>query len=269
MTLIPRRRLGFSDVDGLAFAAERGRLDGHPPSMAFEPVEIGPLIEMVQLSKGGLLPPPHGNHWIALDGVAPFYSALAAFRDQWICPRTRQVGLIRTTSELLVDDTPWTAFCLEAQRGAVSVGFPKKIAAQLIGALGEMQSNIYEHSEAANTGLVAFRAAASTFEFVVADRGIGVLGSLRSCIEYTGLVNHGEALTLALKDGCSRFGPGLDRGRGFRPLFVGLANLSRTLRFRSGDHALTISGPNQTLKTAQTAQKPYIDGFLISALCTI
>jgi hypothetical protein len=45
-----------------------------------------------------------------------------------------------------------------------------------------MQSNIYEHSYSSRTGIVAFKATAAGFEFVVCGRGIGVLQSLRTVL---------------------------------------------------------------------------------------
>jgi anti-sigma regulatory factor (Ser/Thr protein kinase) len=158
---------------------------------------------------------------------------------------------------------------LAAQKAAVAGGFPKKIAGWLVGGIVEMQTNIYEHSEAPQSGLVAFRAGRGVFEFVVADHGIGVLESLRSAPAHFGLTDHGAALELALTDGCSRHGDGIGRGMGFRPLFVGLANLQSKLRFRSGDHALTINGDHPSLMTARLAQKPYGRGLFISVRCTL
>jgi hypothetical protein len=51
--------------------------------------------------------------------------------------------------------------------------------------MARMQSVIYEHSQAPQTGIVAFRARSGTFEFVVCDSGIGVLQSLTSCPEFS------------------------------------------------------------------------------------
>ena len=67
--------------------------------------------------------------------------------------------------------------------------------------------------------------------------------------------------------GTSRFGSGSRRGHGFRPIFVGLANLRGSLRFRTGDHALVIDGTSPSLATAQLAQKPFIDSFFASVRC--
>lgn len=256
----------FAVLDGLAFAAERGRLSGRtPPRMLAR--DLGPVIELAQLAVGGLLPAPERAAWLNLDGVGSLYRALLGGKSQWVCPDGRRVGFLRTDRAPPASEAVWTGFRLAAQQGAVAAGFPKRIGAQFAAALGELHSNLYEHSDAPETGLIAFRAGLNRFEFVVADRGIGVCESLQSCGAYAALDDHGEALQLTLTDGVSRHGPGADRGHGFRPLFVGLANLNGGLRFRSGDHALVMNGRNPSLVSAQLAQKPLIPGFFISVVC--
>ena len=44
-----------------------------------------------------------------------------------------------------------------------------------MGALGELQDNVFEHSGRPDSGLVAYGASTGAFEFVVADAGRGVL----------------------------------------------------------------------------------------------
>jgi hypothetical protein len=70
-----------------------------------------------------------------------------------------------------------------------------------------------------------------------------------------------------LTDGMSCHGANVGRGHGFRPLFIGLANVRGSLRFRSGDHALVIDGTNPSLMTAKVGQKPFLKGLLISVAC--
>jgi hypothetical protein len=190
-------------------------------------------------------------------------------RGQWICPASRAVGFFRTAREWPEDDTEWVGFGLAAQKAAVVAGFHRRTAAQFAAALGEMVSNIYEHSRASESGIAAFRAGSGEFEFAVADGGVGVLDSLRTCPEHAHLDDHGQALRLALTDGVSRFGPKADRGRGFRPIFVGLANLSGTLRFRSGDHGLVIDGQSFDAVAGKTAQKVHLRGFFASVSCRL
>jgi hypothetical protein len=130
-----------------------------------------------------------------------------------------------------------------------------------------MHSNILEHSGAPDTGLLAFSSSPNFFEFAVADSGMGVLDSLRACPAYANLNDHGEALRLAQTEGVSRYGMNTGRGMGFRPLFVGLANLAASIRFRSGSAALVIDGTNPATIPTRIQQKPLIRGFLLSVCC--
>ncbi|MEX0612154.1 MAG: hypothetical protein WD229_08530 [Pirellulales bacterium] len=228
---------------------------------------IGPLLEWVRLQETVLLPAPDTVAWMSLGSAAPLMSALRSGRREWLCPATRAVGFFRTSPKSPENDTAWVAFGLAAQKAAVRGGFHRQTAAQFVGAMGEMVDNIYEHSDAPATGLAAFRADRRRFEFVVIDEGIGVLESLRSCREFGDLSDHGDALQLALTDGVSRHGAAAMRGHGFRPIFIGLANLSGLLRFRSGDHALTIDGQKINRMVAKTAQKVVVKGFIASVSC--
>ncbi len=224
--------LDFTMLDGLAFAAERRRLSGRAPDMVAH--DLGPVVELGQLAAAGLLPSPERAEWLRLNGLGVLYRAIASGRAHWVCPDGRRIGFLRTGAKLPAEETVWTGFGLAAQQAAVASGFSARIAAQLAAAIGEMHSNVYEHSGASATGLVAFRAGATRFEFVVADRGMGVLESLRSHSDYSGMNDHAEALRLTLTEGVSRHGANTGRGLGFRPLFIGLANLNGSLRFRSG-----------------------------------
>jgi hypothetical protein len=261
--------LTFEFVDDLAFAADRGRLSlgNGLPSVAVQ--DLGPFLEYLLLSGVGLLPAPSEASWLSLDGTADLYSALSNRHHYWICPRTTKVGVFRTYARRPSDETTWNMFCLAAERAAAAAGFPRRIAVQLAAAMGEMEGNIYEHSQSSKSGILVFRGAPGVFEFVVADRGIGVLRSLQTCSEYSNLVDHGDALKLALQDGVTRFGSGEDRGHGFRPLFMGLANLNGALRFRSGDHALTIDGYRPIALRSRIAKKVAISGLFVSVRCQI
>ena len=261
--------LTFTQVDDLAFAAERGRLEGGmPDGIHWTTSDLGPLMELSHLAGAGFLPAPESGSWLSLDGMTDFYRAMIGGKQQWMRADSRDIGFLRTGAQPPADTTTWTAFGVAAQKAAVAAGFANKVAGQLAGAILEMQSNIYEHSEAPQTGMLTFRAAPGVFEFVAADRGIGVLESLRSGIAHASLADHGTALQLTLTEGCSRFGDDIGRGMGFRPLFVGLANLRGSLRFRSGNHALAIDGAHPTLVMARLVQKPPLRGFFASIRCT-
>jgi hypothetical protein len=261
--------LTFAALDGLAFAAGRGRLNELPEETAFAAEALGPFLELTQLSAYGLLPRADKAPWLALGGISAFEAALRSGRREWTCPASRAAGFFRTGAAWSDDETAWVGFGLAAQKAAVAAGFHRRIAAQFAAALGEMVSNIHEHSGKPASGIAAFRAARGKFEFAVADHGMGILDSLRSCPDYAHLADHGEALRLALTDGVSRFGPQAGRGGGFRPIFVGLANLSGALRFRSGDHALVIDGRKIGAVAAKTAQKARMEGFLASVECRL
>lgn len=264
-----RQPLTFAALDGVAFAAQRGRLSARPESTVLSADTIGPLLEWVELSNTGLLPFPEEASCLSLDGCNQLVAALRSGLRQWLCPATRAVGILRTPSGWSESDTRWIGFGLAAQKAAAAVGFPHEIAGQFVGAMGEMVSNIYEHSGAPGSGLLTFRASNDGFEFVVADSGIGVLESLRSCADYEVVTDHGTALRLVLTDGVSRFGSAANRGHGFRPIFVGLANLSGLLRFRSGDHALVIDGQMVEVVSAKVAQKARLQGFFASVSCRL
>lgn len=264
------RPLTFSAVDGLAFAAAGGLLDiTQAPRCPYVPTRLGPLLEFLHFTSCGRLPSPSGGSWLASNGATPMVTALQEDRERWVSSDERRMGFIRAVRRGPDGDNWLIAFLMDAQRAARDVAsLPGGTPGQLAGAMEELENNIHEHSDAANTGLLAFRATPGAFEFVVADRGVGILASLRRCSTYTAAVNdHGKALESALTDGISRFGSESGRGHGFRPIFIGLANLHGSLRFRSGDHALLIDGTSPNLTTAQLAQKPPLDGFFASISC--
>lgn len=128
---------------------------------------------------------------------------------------------------------------------------PSAAAAQVVSALGELESNIHEHSGDRSTGLVAYEVSDAFAAVYASDIGMGVLSSLRTNPNFSEVEDAGEALRLALQEGVSSStDPG--RGMGFRPLFVGLASHSGFLRFRSGDAVLDLNGfghrPTQEVK---------------------
>lgn len=260
-------QLDFRTLDGLAFAAALGRLGNQVPGLAAE--ELGPVVELHQLAASGLLPPLHQCHWLAPVDLAGLIRALTDGRREWFCSNGKRMGLLRATASQPTDTTVWTRFGLAAQQAAAAAGFPRTVAAQLSAAAGELYSNIYEHSGAPSTGMVVFLAKPGRFEITVCDIGMGVLTSLRSCPEYSTLTDGAAALRLAISEGVSRHGPAAHRGHGFRPLFIGLANLKSFLRFRSGDHALTIDGISAGSMPLHSSQKPSARGLSITVRCEL
>jgi hypothetical protein len=257
--------LTFTAVDGLAFAAQKGKLGG-PSCKSFMVGDVGPLLELRHLFLDGRLPQLESILKGMSSAAVDLFAALQqGERRLWTCPATKRIGFFRTSSS---EDDVSNAyeFGTAAQRAAVDVGFSKLVSGQLVAAILEMVDNIYLHSTIPESGLVAFHARPGYFEFAV-DRGIGILKSLQQSADFARLSDHGDALQFALTDGCSRFGADSKHGHGFRPLFIGLSNLNGTLRFRTGDHALTIDGRDPISIPWTKIAKPNISGFLAFVSC--
>jgi hypothetical protein len=259
----------FAALDDIAFAAERGRLGtGVLADGAYAADDLGPVLELAQLAATGLLPTPSRAAWLTFGELGELWRELSTGRLSWTC-RSGHMGYWRLKPTMPDDPAEGASFRIEAHKAALAVGIPPGVAAQLVGAFGEMQGNVYDHSEASGTGIAAYRATARRFEFVVADRGVGSLASLRTCSEYVDLADDGEALRLTLTDGVSRYGARSGHGRGFRPLFTGLANLNGALRFRSGTGVLTLDGVNPSLVAAKLGVKPNARGFFAAVVCNL
>ncbi len=259
--------LTFTAVDGLAFAAQKGKL-GCAPSSSFTVGDLGPLLELRHLSIDGRLPSPLESLLAGVPShtVGMFTALKQSQQRLWICPSTKKIGFFRTTNDQ--DDVSNAYnFGMAAQKAAVAAGFPKLVASQLVAAVTEMVDNIYLHSTLSESGLAAFHARPGYFDFAVLDRGVGLLRSFQQSPEYARLSDHGDALQMALTDGHSRFGASSNHGHGFRPLFIGLSNLNGALRFRTGDHALTIDGRDPISIPWTKVAKPNISGFLAFVSC--
>jgi hypothetical protein len=175
-------------------------------------------------------------------------------------------GCVRLAPDL-INDPGWTEFAMRGKKAATQVGFVGDEAGQLFGAVKELRDNIGEHSQNPNTGYLAYDATQGHFEFVVADSGIGVLNSLRTHPHYSHITDSGSALTMALSEGVSRHYDDKDRGLGFRPIFVGLANASEHLRFCSGDHTKELTRGADRKVISSTRQKAPLSGFFCSVRC--
>lgn len=167
------------------------------------------------------------------------------------------------------DDTDaWRLWLSRADQAARAVGFPDRTAAEMIGALGELEDNVFRHSEAFETGLVAYAASTHGFEMVVTDAGRGVLASLKANPDYAHLQDSGEALRLSLADGESRLGRDSGSGYGMGQMFRALATNDGDLRFRSGDHALEVRGHSPSLQgEVKLSHVPDAAGLTVSVLC--
>jgi hypothetical protein len=251
----------FDYLDDLCLAAQRTPRKLGELNQAIQATSLGVAFELTLLDTGS------GNRSITelvkvdFSLLSPLIRRLQAGDAAWLDVSTKRMGFSRIVEENDTDER-WIAFGLAAQRCAHDRGVPKSAAAQFVAALGELKNNVVDHSGNAETGIVAFLSHDDGIEFVVVDQGIGLLSSLKQNHEFSYLSDDGAALRAALTDGNSKYGNGIGRGMGFRPIFIGLANAVGELRFRSGDHALTISGGSPSLIDAKIAQKARFQGFL-------
>jgi hypothetical protein len=125
------------------------------------------------------------------------------------------IEFVRTPqTEAEFEDAAWIAFRKRLEAAIKKAGLPERFANQLAGTFGEMVSNLFEHSERRETGIVGYKWRQGEFEYVVADNGIGLLKSLKTHPDYAHLVDAGQALETALTEGESRHGRQAKRGKG-------------------------------------------------------
>lgn len=164
------------------------------------------------------------------------------------------------------DSRGWQAFRMRMQDAAKKAGLSVKFAQGLVATLDDMATNAADHSENPATTIVGYKWTQGSFEYVVADAGIGVLRSLRTSTDYSLLSDSGEALDVAIQSGESRYGKASGHGLGFDYLVLNIANRNSCLRFRSGDYSLTLDGRAQpTTKIIRPCSD--FEGFLISIQC--
>lgn len=257
----------FEVADDLLWQAEAGRLPSRGAITVGRSGQIGPLVELALATRAApaaydsvTVTPPFFNQ--VLQGITAGHISGSAARDiAGVFPLARL--------DPAADDSHWQQWASHAENAAVGLGLARRLVSGLIGALGELQENVYQHSGRPETGLVAYAAANGTFEFVVADAGVGVLASLQQNPEFAQLADSGEALRVAVSDGASRHGRASGRGYGIGQLFRALAHDSAELRFRSGDHALRLWGDAPSLRGQfEVAQKARLDGLIVTVRCT-
>jgi hypothetical protein len=162
------------------------------------------------------------------------------------------------------ENVGWLGFLKAFERAAQRSALDKTLASQLAGVVKEMEDNVHAHSGRPSSGIVAFVSHETKFEFVVVDRGIGVLESLRQAPEFSNLMDHGTALRLAISSGNSRFGTHTGHGFGFSDLTVGVANSNALVRFHSGDFLLELDGRGRGQISTRCVQRATGRGFLIA-----
>jgi hypothetical protein len=256
----------FDVADDLLWQAEAGRLAGRGTISVGRSGRIGPLVELAIAARAA--PAAYASVSVAppffrqvQQGIAAGHISGGGARDiAGVFPLARL--------DPAADDSHWQQWASHAENAAVTSGLTRGLVNGLMGALGELQENVYQHSGRPETGLVAYAVTNGTFEFVIADAGMGVLASLQQNPEFAHLKDSGEALRVAVSDGVSRHGRASGRGYGIGQLFRALAHDSAELRFRSGDHALRLWGDAPSLRGQfEVAQKARLDGFIVTVRC--
>ena len=256
-----------SDVaDDLLWQAQAGRLAGRGAITIKRSGQIGPMVELALAARA--TPAAYAS----VTFMPPFFDqvrqGLATGRISGGSAHDIVGVFPLSRFDPNGDDSPWHQWLSHAENAAVAAGLARSLVSRLIGALGELQENVYQHSGRPETGLIAYAAVKGMFEFVVADAGIGVLASLRQNPEFAHLADAGEALRVAISDGASRHGRASGRGYGIGQLFRALAHDSAELRFRSGDHALRLWGDAPSLTGQyEVAQKARLDGLIVTVRC--
>ena len=263
--------LNFEHLDDLLSAHVLKGLDCSSHLEAASVARLGPLLELLMHERQAPIGLAHVPRALEVNALARALAVRAPQDGVHLAADTQchAAGFVMTQRNADLDDqTAWMGFCLKFRKAAELAGLHKKTARGLTGAFQELESNIHMHSHRSHDGVVGYRATQGEFEFVIADSGIGTLASLQENPTYAGLRDHGRALELALTDGVSRFRADSGHGVGFRDLFIGLANLNGELRFRSGDHALTIDGSGPSLLSRRLTQKSdRLQGFVASVVC--
>lgn len=259
----------FEVADDLLWQATAGRL-AHLPSLTLgRSGLVGPLVELAiarrrmsgAYRKVKVEPPVF--HQIELALSIGLISGASARDRAGVFPLSQFNPSASATDNLLWDQ--WTK---HVENAAIAAGLPRTLVAGLMGALGELQDNVFEHSGQPESGLIAYGASDGAFEFVVADSGRGVLASLRENSDFAHLPDSGEALRAAISDGSSRHARSTGHGYGIGQLFRALAHDAAELRFRSGDYALRLWGDAPSLTgQVELAQKAWLDGLTITARC--
>ena len=258
----------FETVDDLLWQATTGRLSQLPVLRLVRSGRIGPLVELAiarrmrpDAYRVVIVEPPifHQIDQALADGEI---SGAGATDRAGVFP------LCRFDPSPAADNLHWDQWAKHAENAAVAAGLPRNLVVGLMGALGELQDNVFEHSGAAATGLVAYGVTNGSFEFAVADAGRGVLASLRENPEFTHLADAGAALRAAASDGASRHARDTGHGYGIGQLFRALAHDAAELRFRSGDHALRLWGDAPSLTGhVELAQKAWLNGLTMTVRC--
>lgn len=257
----------FAATDDLLQEAAHARLATRGPIAIARSGRVGPIVELVLASL------QHAEEYRSVSVDGGFSASLRAAIQSGLpfgggYSDVAGVFPLSQDNPVTVAESGWDQWTAHAENAARSKGLDGPLVASLLGALIEIQDNVYEHSGSPQTGLVAYAVTPASFEFVVADRGKGVLQTLRQNPQYADIADSGLALEEAIKDGVSRFPAETGHGKGFNQLFRALVGRNAELRFRSGDHSLTMRPTSDALKGQMVLAKTApLDGLTVSVIC--
>jgi hypothetical protein len=142
--------------------------------------------------------------------------------------------------------------------------FPDKARKRLLGALGELLDNVFQHAGRSQWALSAYEVDGSgRFSAVVADDGEGVLASYHRNGQLGLQEGASQALDLAVLQHRSCTGRS-DRGLGFRELMDALRSLDALIRVRSDDASLTLAaGGAASGEPARLSEEFELRGFVV------
>lgn len=251
--------LDFKSLDDLALGVALNRVSSYSlPEISLN--RLGPIIEGLSVSENWQSP-----LWERPSLKIGRFSGLV---NDTINGKTRTqmsgapLGWI--CADQIFNNGGWTGFQIRISAAMNAGGFDTRTKNGVVAMLGEFRSNIAEHAGSFAGSVVAFCMDDSIFEVVVADRGRGVLQSLRDNPKFADLDDAGQALRLAVSEGVSRHADSC-RGHGFTPLFKGLANRFSHIRLRSGNHALEVFQTSEEKPMERISQKAENPGLFVYA----
>ena len=266
-----QRRFGanFDVVDDVVSAALSGRLAESKPIILLSAGRLGPLVEVAIASRAS----PERFACVCCEGAAADV-VRRAFDEETISGNSYKelLGVLPMTRDETTQPggDRYEQWLHRFQNAAADAGFQRPFSRQLAGALGELADNVFLHSQSTSVAVVGYWIRENSVEFVVADSGIGVLDSIRKNPMHAHLKDAGQALGAIVSHGATRFPAGAGHGQGIKQFLRALAGYQGHVRFRSGDHALTLSGDlTARLGTLRVSGKAQLPGLTISVQCLL
>jgi len=172
-----------------------------------------------------------------------------------------------------LDAVEWLLFSQRLRRSLeANGGFEPRKAMALSKVMSELVDNVIEHSGVAGTtpsrAVVGYAIESGRMNLAIGDVGRGVLESLRENPEWRErLPNARAAIEAAVLEHASRRTLTGLGGLGLRSVQQTLVDLNGSLRFRSGDAALTLEGPGQA-REIRRSHSPQMPGFQVAISCS-